>query len=336
MSVAAVQAPVFVVLPPRVLLLDVAGPLEVLRRANLEQDDVRFFVRYVGASAKVDSSIGLELSSLAPLPESLPRSAVVIVAGDTQSPLNGPGDPAADAAAQEAIVRWLKAKIRPGVILVGICSGALFAARAGLLDGYECVTHHACSDELRRLAPDARVLENRLFVEDRERLTSAGVTAGIDLMLHVVAKRIGAAAAQRIARYLVVYLRREGSDPQLSPWLAGRNHIHPAVHRAQDAMAAAPARSWSLPRLAKVAGTSQRHLSRLFNAHAGMSVTAYLNLLRLASAREMVGATRLDMESVAERAGFASTRQLRRVWRRSNETPPSVLRRRALAKGAPS
>ena len=88
-------------------------------------------------------------------------------------------------------------------------------ARAGLLEGHECTTHHSLLDTLVRLAPTARVRDIRLFVEDRERLTSAGVTAGIDLMLAIVAREAGHATALAVARNLVVYLRRAGADPQL-------------------------------------------------------------------------------------------------------------------------
>jgi transcriptional regulator GlxA family with amidase domain len=329
MSAPARRVPVYVVVPPRALLLDAAGPIEVLRKANLEQDAIRFDIHYVAPSPNVVSSIGLMLADLSPLPPHLPDGGIVVIAGDTQEPLRRPDNPAMDAALLSSIVAWLKATIRPGVTLIAICSGALIAARAGLLDFYDCTTHHACAAELQRVAPNARVLDNRLFVEDRDRLSSAGVTAGVDLMLHVVATMISPACAQSVARYLVVYLRRGGADPQLSPWLEGRNHIHPAIHRAQDAIAAAPARAWSLSALAKIAATSPRHLSRLFNEHAGMSVTAYVNLMRVALAREMIVGSRLDMESVAERSGFASTRQLRRAWRRRNAGSPIEARRKA-------
>jgi transcriptional regulator GlxA family with amidase domain len=226
----------------------------------------------------------------------------------------------------EAIVTWLRQAVRPGIRLISICAGALMAARAGLLDGYDCTTHHACTQDLIRLAPKARVRENRLYVEDGERLTSAGITAGVDLMLHVITQMAGHAVALTIARYLVVYLRRGGSDPQLSPWLEGRNHIHPVIHRVQDAVAADPAAPWSLARLADVAGASARNLSRLFNEHTGMSVGDYINRMRVALARDVLSATRLDMESVAERSGFASARQLRRAWGRYHDTPPGRLR----------
>ncbi len=318
--------PVYVVLPPRTLLLDVAGPMEVLRRAAMEPGEPGFEVVYVAVRPTIDSSVGLALADLAPLPDALPDGAMVVVSGNVDQVLGGPGSTDRDAADEDAIVAWLARVVRPGVTLACICSGALLAARAGLLAGKACTTHHVCIDDLKRLAPSARVLEDRLFVEDGERLTSAGITSGVDLMLHLVARLRGPALAVSIARQMVVYLRRGPSDPQLSPWLEGRNHVHPAVHRVQDAIAADPTRDWSLEVLADLAAASPRHLSRLFNAHAGMNLTDYVNRLRLALASEMLSATRLDMESVAERAGFASTRQLRRVWRRHHPTPPKSAR----------
>lgn len=323
---ASADIAVYVVLPPRTLLLDVAGPLEVLRRAALEPGAPGFTVTYVAPRPRVTSSIGLDLSGLSPLPERLPDGALVVVSGNVEQVLAGYVSAAEDAADEEAIVAWLAKAVRPGMTLACICSGALLAARAGLLSGAACTTHHACIEDLTRLAPSARVLEDRLFVEDGERLTSAGVTSGVDLMLHLVARLRGPSLAVSIARHMVVYMRRGPSDPQLSPWLEGRNHVHPAVHRAQDAIAANPTRDWTLEGLADVAGASPRHLSRLFNAHAGMSLIDYVNRLRLALANQMLSATRLDIESVAERAGFASARQFRRVWRRYHPTSPKQVR----------
>jgi transcriptional regulator GlxA family with amidase domain len=320
---------VYVVLPPRTLLLDVAGPLEVLRRANVIQDALHFDVRYVAATPSLRTSIGLNISGLGVLPLTLPPEATVVVAGNVDQLIDGTERSAQDESDEETIVDWLRAMIGPEQRLLTICSGALLAARAGLLDGYACTTHFLSCAQLAALAPLTRVIENRLYVEDRERLSSAGVTAGIDLMLHLVAQLIDHACALAIARYLVVYLRRSGSDPQLSPWLEGRNHIHPAVHRVQDAIAADPAREWPAQKLALIAGTSPRHLSRLFHEHVGMHIADYRNRLRAALARELLSQTRLDMEHVAERAGFSSTRQLRRVWRDLHATSPRTERRSA-------
>jgi len=320
-------APVFVLTPPRVLLLDVAGPIEVLRKANLEQAEIHFVVRFIGPSTEVASSIGLTLAAIEPLPDAVPDGSLVVIAGSASQPLGPSARTASEDAAHESeIVDWLRKTIRPGVTLVSICSGALLAGRAGLLDGRDCTTHHATCAELRQIAPNARVLENRLYVEDGERLSSAGVTAGIDLMLHLVAQMVGPACALACARYLVVYLRRGGGDPQISPWLEGRNHIHPAVHRAQDAIAADPAHPWGLEELARAVGASARNLSRLFNEHAAMSVTDYVSRMRVALAGEILTGSRVDMETVAERAGFGSTRQLRRAWSRLHARPPSQIR----------
>lgn len=320
------RVPVYVVVPPRALLLDIAGPVEALRGANRVQDQIRFDVAWIGPQAGVTSSIGLQLAGIAPLPVRLPDGAMVLVSGNVGEVAFADPDSRDDSAFEAAIVDWLRHAIRPGMKLLSICSGALLVARAGLLDGIECTTHHSCADELARIAPTARVLENRLYVDAGERCTSAGVTAGMDLMLHVLAQIAGTACAVAVARHLVLYLRRAGNEPQLSHWLDGRNHLHPAVHRVQDAISQAPAQEWPLERLAHVAGTSARHLSRLFNEHAGMGVPDYVNRLRVALARELLGQTRLDMERVAERAGFASSRQLRRAWARVHGGSPHLAR----------
>lgn len=318
---------VWVVLPERVLLLDISGPLEVLRRANAEQCSLRFIVRYVGSNSRVISSVGIPLSDIAPFPTRLPEDAIVVVPGSADR-IDFAEDMPQSAVDhdEEGIVRWLKATMTPSHTLIAICSGALLAARAGVLDGCACTTHHTECAELQKLAPKARVLENRLFVEDGHRYTSAGVTAGLDLMLHVVSSLAGPICALAIARHLVLYLRRQGADPQLSPWLKGRNHLHPAVHRVQDAIIANPAADWPLKRLAKIANTSPRHLSRLFNEQAGMNITGYINDLRVALAHQLLKSSCLDIERIAERTGFASSRQLRRAWRRSYDSPPIATR----------
>jgi transcriptional regulator GlxA family with amidase domain len=301
--------------------------MEVLRKANLEQQAVRFVASYVGPAPSVASYIGLLAAGIEQLPKRLPDGAFVLLSGSVSVPMAATSLAAGEVARlDQEIVAWLKRVVRPSIAVASICSGALLAARAGLLDGKACTTHHASIAELRKLAPLARVEENRLFVIDGARLTSAGVTSGVDLMLHVVAAMTNPAVALAVARYLVVYLRRGVGDPQLSPWLEGRNHIHPAIHRAQDAIAAEPARAWSLSGAARVAGTSPRNLSRLFNHHAGMSVTTYVNRMRVALARQLVLGSRLDIETVAERSGFQSTRQLRRAWGRLHDLPPSRVR----------
>jgi transcriptional regulator GlxA family with amidase domain len=314
--------PVYTILPPHTLLLDVAGPLEVLRYANVEQAEILFDCHYLGTQPQQITSIGLAVTGLRPLPDRLPDGAYVIISGSL-SRFNYDPETQVERA---RITAWLRRTIRPGMTLVTICSGAILAAEAGLFDGHDCTTHADCIAALRQAAPFARVLENRLYVEDGERLSSAGISTGTDLMLQLASRLTSPAVALRIARSMVVYMRRSGSDPQLSPWLSGRNHLHPSIHRVQDAIVADPARDWSLCALAGLACLSERHLSRLFREHAVMSVIDYINLMRVTLAREILSQSRLDIETVAQRAGFSSTRHLRRVWAQHNEAPPSRYR----------
>jgi len=327
--------PVFFVLLPQTLLLDVAGPAEALRMANRYQKEVRFEVRFVGPSSEASTSIGLLLTRLAPLPAALPEDAMIVVAGTVEEPIEQGEvqDPWAAKKAEElvhqaesAVVDWLRRSVRPGHRLVFICSGALLAARAGLLDRRSCTTHHSDCARLQALAPTAKVLDDRIFVVDGNVCTSAGVTAGLDLMLHVVSETVGPVCAVAVARNMVVYQRRSGADPQLSPWLEGRNHLHPAVHRVQDAITANPAHGWTLEELASLATTSPRNLTRLFAKHAAVNPLEYIHNLRIALARELLANSQLDLERVAERAGFGSSRQFRRVWRKYNALPPGRAR----------
>ncbi|UJW75723.1 GlxA family transcriptional regulator [Rhizobium sp. SL42] len=315
--------PVYILVPPAALLIDIAGPLEVLRYANSEQSAVCFDYRYISTHARQHTSIGLTLDGLQPLPAQLPANAMLVISGSLAV---GEQSLVADGELL-GLSGWLRRAVTAETRLVTICSGALLAGAAGLMEAHACTTHAECIDELKALAPTANVLENRLYVEDRNRFSSAGISTGIDLMLHIVAKLTSAQVALAVARKMVIYLRRSGSDPQLSPWLSGRNHIHPAIHRMQDAIMADPARDWSLGELSRLAALSERHMTRLFREHTGLPVTAYINTIRVALAHDLLSQSRFDMESVAERAGFSSTRHLRRVWSEHHAAPPSQFRR---------
>ncbi|WP_300455911.1 GlxA family transcriptional regulator [Accumulibacter sp.] len=318
--------PIWFVVTPNVLLLDYAGPAEALRMAGEMGADI--LLHTCAPVPNLRTSLGVELAGLAALPARLPAASLVIVTGNACE--------AEDYARPEAqaVVAWLRSALPPDTRLASICSGALLLAAAGLLDGRRCTTHHSLIEALRIAAPTAKVEENRVFIEDGPLLTSAGITTGIDLALYLIERHAGAELAARVARRLVVYQRRGGNDRQLSPWLAHRNHLHPAVHRAQDAIAQDPARSWSIDELAIQAHVSSRHLTRLFAEHAGISVVGYQQRLRVARASELLAERQLSIERVAELAGFASARDFRRVWQRYEGGTPS-LRRAATGPGRP-
>lgn len=309
------STPVYFILLPGIVLLDFAGPGEALRIANCAGG--QFELHYCGPVPHPASSLGLQLGPLAPLPDSLPDNAWIVVPGLLRAAIAEARTGLADA------IHWLKHSVRPSMRLITICSGALLAGRAGLLDGRHCTTHHTLCAHLRASAPAARVEDDRVFVIDGLVATSAGITTGIDLILHLIHEHCGPRIALVTAREMVVYLRRDGSESQLSPWLAHRDHLHPAVHRAQDAIAGAPCRSWTVEELADVACVSPRHLSRLFKSHAGVSITDYRQGIQIAVAAPLLDNPALSLEQIADKAGFGSARDFRRVWVKHKGMPIS-------------
>jgi transcriptional regulator GlxA family with amidase domain len=311
---------VLFVVPPHSLLLDVAGPAEAFRLANQHLRHAgrppRFRLRYTGPHAQAESSVGLQIAALEPLPDALPAPTWLVLVGRPSGLLAKPD------AAMSATIQWLRRTMRPalrdedaGHRLVTICSGTLLAAQGDLLGTRRCTTHHELLEALRRLAPLAQVIDNRVFVLDGPLASSAGVTAGIDLSLHLIAQTCGDAVTAAVAKDMVVYLRRTPNDPELSPMLAHRHHLHPAVHRVQDAISAQPAQAWDMGRLSAVAHVTERHLLRLFGEHAGVSPLHYLEKIRLERARQSLQRG-TSVTRAAEAAGFSSDLQLRRAWTR--------------------
>ncbi|GAA4422519.1 GlxA family transcriptional regulator [Acidovorax lacteus] len=305
---------VYFVLLPGSLVLDWAGPAEALRIANqirLQQGQEALFVQhFAGPSSDAVTSVGVMLAGLEPLPETLPETAWVVLIGlpgqriDTQTP------------AARALLHWLRGlRLDLGRLeLVTVCAGSVLAAHAGLLAGRRATTHHQHLDELAEVEPCCDVAANRVFVSDGPLHSSAGVTTGIDLMLHRIAQHGGPALAAQVAQTMVVALRRGPQDPELSPFLHHRNHLHAALHRVQDAVSQRPQDAWDVPTMARVACTSPRHLARLFDEHAGIAPLAYLRRIRLAAAEAALQAG-MGVAQAAEAAGFASDTQLRRAWR---------------------
>ncbi|MBN1084076.1 helix-turn-helix domain-containing protein [Erwinia sp. V90_4] len=303
--------PVWFITLPGVMALDLTGPAETLKLAR-----DAFSLRYIGPDESVLMSTDMLVSRIEPLPESLPDGSLLVLPGVSDSKVWF------DTPQAMAVRNWLM-RMQPAIharkiTLVCVCSGALLAAKAGLMKGVSCTTHHEVIERLKAAEPAALVKENRIFVEDRGIWTSAGITAGIDLCLHLIGHLCGSQVALDVAREMVVYFRRSGEDPQLSPWLRHRNHIHPAIHRVQDLLTLQPEQEWPLEEIAARVHVSSRHLTRLFRQHLGISVRDYHEQLRLTIARQRLHSGE-NSERAALSAGFSSSRQLRRALQRWQE-----------------
>lgn len=296
---------VYCVLPPSVLLTDLAGPLDALRFAA--RFGAKLNVQVVSNLTQVDTTGDIQLAGLKPLPETLSDGDVLLIPGAVDEAL------AYQSAAGQAVAQWLCGVFDPEHHqIITVCSGVFLLGEAGLLAGVKCTTHHNLLEDLRAQFSRAQVEDNRVFVDDGAILTSAGVTAGFDVILYWLGQRFGADLALQVARHMNVYFRRTGNDAALSPWLIARSHMHPAVHRVQDAIAAAPDAAHGLTTLAKIACVSSRHLTRVFKQHAGMTVHDYQIALRHALF-EQWRAQGLSQEKAAIAAGFSSAN----AWRRS-------------------
>ncbi len=212
-----------------------------------------------------------------------------------------------------------------GARLVSICSAAFALAAAGLLDGLPATTHWRVADELQRQYPLVDVLPNRLYVDDGDILTSAGVTAGVDLCLHLIRRDNGAAAANRRARALVAPPQRPGGQAQ---------YVERLLPEASGDQLA-PLRTWLLGRLAEPidldmiagsAGMSRRTLVRRFREETGTSPLAWLTDARLDRARELLELTDEPVENLGRLMGLGSPASVRATFHRRLGTSPHEYR----------
>lgn len=292
---------VHVLLLPGVHGLDFAGPVQALYEANALGASYR--LRYVGSTQQVRAAQGFVIGEVEPLPH-VGASDWVMVPGTESSQLGQLQVP----------VEWLRQARRREARVTSICSGAFALAKSGLLDGRECTTHWKLIRELAACTPTARVLENRLFVNDGNVFTSAGEASGIDLALSLIESDHGPELAARVAREMVVYVRRNGESTQRSIYLEYRAHTHPGVHRVQDWIVAHPDRRATHAEMADVAGVSPRHLTRLFKEATGITLKSFAHKVKLEVADKLANNPELTADDIASQCGFQDARQLRRLW----------------------
>jgi transcriptional regulator GlxA family with amidase domain len=245
-------------------------------------------------------------------------TADTVVVPGTQVP-----GPRTDGSLPDDLGRAL-ATIRPGTRLVSICTGAFVLAAAGLLDGRRATTHWEYAEQLAALRPAVRVDADVLFTDDGDVLTSAGLSAGVDLCLHLLRLDHGSAVANRVARHCVVPPWRDGGQAQ---------YIERQVPERPEEPTAA-ARHWALDHLhadvrtlARRAGMSERTLARRFRDETGQSPGAWLIQQRVRHARHLLEETDLPVEQVAARAGMGTAASLRAHLRTHVGVSPQAYRR---------
>jgi transcriptional regulator GlxA family with amidase domain len=244
---------------------------------------------------------------------------LLLIAGGPQLP---------DAQPRRELLRWLQDQARGAARFGSVCNGAFVLAHAGLLDGKEVTTHWADAGRLADEFPRAAVQPDRIFIRDGRLFTSAGVTAGIDLCLSLVAEDWGHELAVRVAKRLVVYIQREGGQSQYSPYLGVRKDQDPIVGKVLRYVTEHITDTLSIEQLASAVSVSRRTFSRLFAKYAKVTPSAFVEQVRVDTARRLLEETDAPLKTVAFKCGFHSATHMRTTFsRRLNVTPKQYRQR---------
>lgn len=303
---------------PGVRLLDVTGPIEVFATAN--DFGARYRVQIVSEDgAEVITSAGTRLGADLSVDDVREPSDVLVIPGGPEWETLIKDDGFLNA------VRRLNEKSR---CTASVCTGAFLLAAAGLLDGRRAATHWRWSQQLALRFPSVQVVPDAIFVRDGQLMTSAGVTAGIDLALAVVEEHYGADIARSAAKDMVVFMQRPGGQSQFSARCQAPHTQQDTLRRVLDAVAQEPGGNHTLTAMARRAGVSVRHVTRLFYEEVGTTPARYVEQVRLEAAQGLLERSDDSMAVVARRTGFGSPESLRRAFARHLGVTPGAYRAR--------
>lgn len=293
--------------PPNVHLLDLTGPAHIFYEAKGYGAPIEIFYINLGASSEEVSTAGISLGKLRSFNDFvLGPSDWLIVPGLESKLLKNE----VFLEQQVHFYEWLLQQYQRKARICAVCTGAYLLAQAGLLDKKNCTTHWKYLDDFYKRFPKTKLQSNRLFVKDEHIYSSAGVSSGIDLSLFLLEEQFGSVFATKIAREVLIYLRRTTSDSQLSVFLQYRNHIENRIHQVQDLLAQNLNKKFTIDDLAEHAYTSPRNLTRLFKKTTGITIGNYIEKLRVERAVHLLSdGEKVDIVAVV--CGLKSTNQLR-------------------------
>ncbi|HEY5128867.1 MAG TPA: GlxA family transcriptional regulator [Bradyrhizobium sp.] len=304
---------------PGFQLLDAAGPISVFEIAARFAGSPPSIKVLAATPGPVRSSSGVEMLARGLKP--IGAISTLIVAG---------GEGVEAAAKSEKTLAFVRAMTKRGIRVASVCSGAYILAEAGLLDGRRATTHWRRTRHFLGAYPKVKLEPDRIFVRDGNIWSSAGITAGIDLALALVAEDFGEEIARQTARQLVLYHRRSGGQSQFSSLLelkAPSGRFGALLTWAREHLDA----PLTVEDLAEQAGMSSRHFARAFIAETGTTPSKAIERLRIEVARQRVQSSSEAIERVAQSTGFRDPERMRRAFIRAFGQPPQSLRRAARA-----
>lgn len=312
----------FFLVPPEVQLLDMAGPAHLFYEANEYGAQIETHYLSLNTSNKEISSARVSLGNLEGFENfTLGIHDLLFIPGleshlffDEKFGLQN-----------QRFFQWLQKQNQNDAKICSVCTGAYIMAFAGLFDGKNCTTHWKYLEEFKSRFPKTKLRSDRLIVKDGNLYSSAGVSSGIDLALFLLEELYGPVFATKIAKEVVIYLRRTEHDPQLSVFLQYRNHLDNRIHQAQDTLAQNFDKKLKIEELAENVHMSPRNLTRLFKKTTGITIGHYLDKLRVERAVQLLSSGS-KVEAVSIACGFQSTNQLRTLLKKHTSSLPSELR----------
>lgn len=291
-------------------LMDLAGPAQVFYEGD-QIGSLGLSILFAAQQPKIRTEQGLEFAGLKDVWDlQLDIGDFLIIPGiDFATFARGELD--------EEIKRirgWLQVQIAAGVSIATICSGSLILAEAGLLDGISCTSHWKCLSYLEEHYPGVHVLSDRLFVKDGNIYSSAGMTSGIDMSLAILEELYNPILVSKVAREMVVYIRRNRESGQESLYLDYQTHFNPAIHKVQNYIISNPEQNPTLEELSDFVHMSVRNLTRLFKKTTGRTVTEFKHDVKFEYAKTFLNNPELTVETISRKCGFSDPRQLSRIW----------------------
>jgi transcriptional regulator GlxA family with amidase domain len=306
-------------MPPNGHSIEVSGPSDVFAEANRQLGRRVYDIRFISdRSDSLTCFSGLRLVPDRTIYDPDEPIDTLLVAGAREPLRPSPPD----------VIEWLKRRCPAARRYGSVCTGAFLLGAAGLLAGKRVTTHWEFAAALSRAHPTAVVEPDRIFVRDGAMVTSAGVSAGIDLALALVEEDLGRRVALSVARWLVVFLKRPGGQSQFSAHLASQAGAGSPIERVQEWVRNNLLADLSVASLAQQAHMSRRNFVRAFRRETGMTPIEYVEAIRVEMARGLLEETNLPLQRVALRSGFANTERLRRAFVRRLGVRPLEYRSR--------
>jgi transcriptional regulator GlxA family with amidase domain len=238
--------------------------------------------------------------------------------------IDGPDDARRD----PELIRWLARMVPRCRRVVGLCTGSFLLAEAGLLEGRTATTHWAFCDELARRFPGIRVQPDPIYVRDGGVYTSAGATAGLDLVLALVEEDFGRRVALTVAQWMVVFLKRPGGQSQFSIQLSTQMAERQPLREMQAWALDHPGADLSVEALARRVNMSPRNFFRVFVREVGMTPGRFVERVRVEAARRLLEDTARGVPDVATTCGFGSQETMRVAFHRALGVSPTAYRSR--------